>query len=148
MRSLLVLGVFTLVAWTTADLTNASIVDEPPTCVEEHILYRPGGGHPATLLWEGPEEGARRVSVLFDEAGLPRQYSELKTSVPLETWDRQGIYRLVHLNFETGLGIVEIQDASGQRTQEQREIDDVLTSREFGMPAETIRQVRARCTNL
>ena len=71
----------------------------------------------------------------------------MKTSRPLEAFDRVGAYRLVHLNFEVGFGIVEVQDAAGGYTRQQWEINDVRLSAEMGSPSETIDQVRAACTD-
>ena len=88
------------------------------------------------------------MSLFFDESGHLRQYSEMKTSVPWETFDRQGVYRLVFLNFDTGLGVVETQDRDGQRVQEQRDVHEVFASDQFGRPAEAALQVKAACTDL
>ena len=148
MRNLLVLSLLTLAGPTEDSNQSSSPTIDLPTCVQEHILDGAERGQAATLVWRESSGGSRKVSVFFDESGRPRQYSEMKTSVPWETFDRQGVYRLVFLNFDTGLGVVETQDRDGQRVQEQHDVDEAFASDQFGRPAETVLQIKAACTDL
>jgi len=117
-----------------------------PVCVEDHILGQLSGGLLATLEWEDSgEHGPRRVTVLFDPAGGALQYSEISTEGPIEVFDRQDSYRLVFMNFLTDFGVVELQDSDGERSQEERSVEEILRSTELGNPFGTIQLVRAKC---
>jgi hypothetical protein len=119
------------------------------TCVPTHILTSHEVGYPATMEWTEPGEMQRRVTVVFDDEGNPVRYSELATTQRLADFDRIGAYRLVHLDLEADLAIVEKQHSGPtDRTQEQLEVtDELLQSGALGMPAQTIDHVRASCTD-
>lgn len=117
-----------------------------PICVQNHILGEVAGGQLATLEWlDSGEHGPRRATVLFDPSGEPLQYSEMSTEVPLEAFDRQDSYRLVFLNFLTDFAVVELQGPDGERSQEQRRVEEVLRSADLGNPFETIKLVSSKC---
>lgn len=135
-----------LIAFVALTIIGAGPNPNDPVCVGEHILDGPGT--PGTLVWEEAGEITRKVTVFFDSVGEPLQYTEMKTSGPVDQFDRRGPYRLVHLDFGTGFAVVETQDADGHRMQEQRDIPSVLESSAMGTPSEIIRRVRSKCMDL
>jgi hypothetical protein len=135
----------TVVALTTVGAGPGPVPNDP-SCVAEHLLEGPGT--PGTLVWEESGEITRRVTVFFDSSGEPIQYTEMKASAPLDQFDREGPYRLIHVDFGTGFAVVESQGPDGHRIQEQRDIPSVLQSSALGTPSETIQQVKSMCLNL
>ncbi len=119
-----------------------------PVCDQRHLVSGEFSGHPATLVWTEAGTTVRRVTVFFDTAGDPIQYSELMTSGRAGGFQQPTAYRFVHLDFATDIAAVDIQNADGGRIEEERDLRDVLTSPVLGMPAEAIRAVRSICTEL
>ena len=126
----------------------SSIYPGDPVCDGRHLTSGELDGRPATLVWTEAGTTVRRVTVFFDAAGAPIQYSELMTSGQAGGFQQPNAYRFVHLDFAADTAVVDIQHADGERIEEQRDLRDVLTSPTLGMPAETIRAVRSTCTEL
>lgn len=121
---------------------------DDPACDPRHLVQGDYVGHPATLVWEEAGRVVRRVTVFFDDAGEAVSYSELMSSGRFDGVERRETYRFVHLDFEKGSAVVQLQTPEGRRFEGEPSLADVLSSPELGSPSEMIRRVRTTCTEL